>query len=183
MNKKERQIPQRDINGLITESIHQQLLLIEMAKCGEIEARHTVYQLAIGGDPAYDGDIPHLHIYKAGDNKSGYKNFNLELSLADLLTMDKWVLLRKLDRERHIDEVGRTEDWTPYTSLLDVLKSELFQGPLVIGHNTYIDRLDLIISYWNYGSDQMLTKQGGNPLSNWMDEHHLTPLPKFEKYF
>ena len=31
MNKRERQIPQRDINGLITESIHQQLLLIEMA--------------------------------------------------------------------------------------------------------------------------------------------------------
>jgi hypothetical protein len=168
---------------ILNEELNKRLLLIEMAKCGQIDVQSTVYQLAVWGGPTHDRDIPHLHIYIASDAKNSYSNFNLEVSLVDLLTENKWVLLKRYDKYNNINDVFKTENWQPYTKLLKSLKKDVFSGPLTIGKATYIDRLDYIISVWNYERNQTVTEHGGNPLKEWLDDHNLIIMPQYEKYF
>jgi len=148
----------------------------EMAKVDVVYDRHrAAYIIAIWGNLSNDRTTPHIHIWRADDSKSNYNNFNLELSLTDLLVKDKWVLLRKKDTVRHIDETGHTEDWTPYTSLLRGLQKRFADEEK--------DLLGEIIHTWNKERDIEKTLNGGNPLKEWLDERGLQVLPKYQKYF
>ena len=159
----------------VLDESQQDCLLTEMAKVKIVYDKKIGYVIAIWGDLLNDRTVPHVHIWKASDANNKYKNFNLELSLIDILVNDKLVLLRKTDTERNIDEVGRTENWTPYNSIKRVIIKAFA--------DENADLLGKLIYTWNIERDIEKTDKGGNPLKEWMDERNLKPLPKYEKYF
>jgi len=149
--------------------------ITDMAKVGVVYDKKIGYIIAIWGHLSDDRITPHIHIWRANDAKNDYKNFNLDVSLVDILVNKKLVLLSKKDTKRNVDEIGRTEDWAPFDSIKNVFWEKLEENEYSL--------LEAIIDTWNKERDFIKTDRGGNPLLDWLNKRGLQVHMDFQPLF
>ena len=173
---------------LIAECMSEQIYgryyrLDEMATIGAQKWGDREYLIQIHGKSTKDRDVPHIHIYLIKDHVK--KRFNFEISLIDLLSKDEITLIYQLDREKRVRHTNRKYcDWTGYKDECDGLRDFLFGNVQVLHYATISkDNLDVAIYAWNIETDMIKTQNGGNPMKEWLDQHNIVVLPKYQKCF
>lgn len=159
--------------------MHDMLLI---STFGMEEWGNSTYRIVVHGPTAVDIPTPHIDVL----NKDvlSHIQFHFEISFEDLLCNDEINLIYQFDSQRCVLNACKEDcSWMGYKVVLDGLKKYLFgKVQLPLYQNIFIDNLDVAIYVWNSETDFAKTKNGGNPLKEYLDNKGLSILPKYMKY-
>lgn len=150
--------------------------IIEMATIGRPILNKKKYHIAIHGVLAGDRPNPHIHIYLS-DDVSPYNKFNFEISLIDILCNDEINIIKMRDEHKGINKTNKEKcSWDGYTQLKYDFEDWLFFKCTKPGN--FENNLDACIYWYNEEGDP----QSNNPIRDYIKEHGLTVLDKYQKY-
>lgn len=123
--------------------------IYEMATIGkDVVLDKQRKSIQIHGSNAGDREYPHIHIYNHND-KAG---FNFEISLVDLLVYDELVIIKMVDKKKHIKKTNRSKcSWNGYVKLKYDFEDWLLDRCEIDGN--YKNNLDAIIYWYNRESE------------------------------
>lgn len=176
------EIIENSVYSAINEALNVKSLLTEMATFGVKKWGNKTYKIAVHGASTKDRPTPHLHIY-LNDDVNPYTQFNIEVSLVDLLCNDRITPIYQHDADNNILRTNRKScTWEGYRDIFNGLKAFFEEGPIKTKHGTFDNNLDRAIYEWNRETDLIKTENGGNPLKEYFDKRGIVPLPKYQKY-
>ena len=154
-----------------SESIYEMATISKNEKWG-----NNQYRIATHGTAAGDRENPHIHIYLSSDDKP-YNKFNFEISLTDILCYNEINLIYQRDISKNKKITNRNKcSWEGYRKIKEGFEEWLYKPSKTPGE--FVDNLDALIYWYNEESNII-----GNALLQYMKEHGLIILDKFNKYF